>query len=216
MKKILSNILALILILTTLVGCLSSCGDIEYDEAEVKAAAEKLIPLSDELNNIYWGEGIAYSSDLSTSNGYYYEADTEDLKRYGIETIEDLKKKTKEVFSDAYSEIIFSTALNSVSDEEGVYSYARYYQKYSDAFQKEPEAIMVYSKAMILLTGEVRYLTDTITVLGAEKDIVYVTVDAEVTRENEKQMKNIKVGFALCDGGWKIDTPTYLSFDEKG
>jgi len=211
MKKLLCCTVFLILILTSV----TSCGDIEYDEAEVRAAAEKLIPLSDELNNIYWGEGIGYTTDLSTSNGYYFEALPHDLKKYGIKTIDDLKAKTREVFSDEYAEIIISTNLNSVSDEDGIYSYARYYQKYSDISQKEPEAIMVYTKAVILLTDKVEYLTDTIVVEGADGDTVYVSLDVNVKRGDKTQKRNIRVGFAKCESGWKIDTPTYLSFDEE-
>ena len=203
----------LLLILTVFsVGCEKNR---EYDESEVILAAKTLIKNSAELNEIYWGKGIAHTGDISTSNGYYYEADVIDLKKYGIETVDGLIKKTGETFSKSYSENIFETKLSSVYDEEGIYSYARYYQKYSDAENKEPEAIMVYSKAINLLTDEVEYLYDTISCEGSKGETVYVKISVTVTRGDNSQEREITIGLIEEDVGWRIDTPTYISYDEQ-
>lgn len=212
MKKIIS-----LLTLFALLCSLISCGEKnrEYDESEVKQAAEILISKSAALNQIFWGEGIGYISDSSYSVGYYYPADIFSLYNYGIETVDDLKEKTMEVFSFAYSQNIFSTVLSSLNDGDGIYAYARYYQKYSDAEEKVPETIMVYSKALVLLKDEVRYNFDTMEVIGSKKETVYVTLTVDVVRGENTQTRALKVGLIEEEDGWRIDTPTYMSYVEN-
>ena len=212
MKKIIS-----LLTLFALLCSLISCGEKnrEYDESEVKQAAEILISKSAALNQIFWGEGIGYISDSSYSVGYYYPADIFSLYNYGIETVDDLKEKTREVFSFAYSQNIFSTVLSSLNDGDGIYAYARYYQKYSDAEEKVPETIMVYSKALVLLKDEVRYNFDTMEVIGSKKEMVYVTLTVDVVRGENTQTRALKVGLIEEEDGWRIDTPTYMSYVEN-
>lgn len=212
MKKIISLLLLLALLCSFI-----SCGDKnrEYDENEVKLAAEELIRSSAELNRIFWGEGIGYIDDASFSVGYYYPADMFSLYDYGIETVDDLKEKTKKVFSQAYSQNIFSTVLSSLTDGDGIYAFARYYQKYSDAEYKEPECIMVYSKALVLLNDEVIYNYDTLQVIGSKKEIVYVTLTVDVRRDEKIQTRTLKVGLIEEENGWRIDTPTYMSYVEN-
>lgn len=212
MKKIVSFIALLTLLLS-----LVSCGEKnrEYDESEVKAAAEYLIKRSADLNCIFWGEGIGYINDDSFSVGYYYPASVASLASFGIETIEDLKEKTREVFSSSYSENIFSTTLSSLSDGEEIYRLARYYQKFSDSENNQPECIMVYTNALVLLKDEVSYKFDTLTVVGSKKETVYVTLSVNVKREEKTQIRELRVGLVEEDSGWRIDTPTYMSYIEN-
>lgn len=212
MKRIVSLIIVFGL-LCSLVSCKEK--NREYDENEVKITAESLIRKSAELNYIFWGEGIGYINDSSYSVGYYYPADTFSLLSYGIETIDDLKEKAKKVFSLSYSENIFSTVFSSLGDEDEIYGFARYYQKYSDAENKEPECIMVYSKALVLLKDEVSYDFDTLQVVGSKKQTVYVTLSVNVKRGENTQRRELKVGLVEEEGGWRIDTPTYMSYVEN-
>lgn len=212
MKKLIS-----LIIMFALLCSLISCDDKnrEYDEDEVRIAAENLIRKSSDLNYIFWGEGIGYIKDDSFSVGYYYPADIASLASFKIETIDDLKEKTREVFSSSYSENIFSTVLSSLSDGDEIYRLARYYQKFSDAGNKEPECIMVYSNALVLLKDEVTYNFDTLAVRGSEKETIYVTISVNVTREEKTQIRELKVGLVEEDDGWRIDTPTYMSYIEN-
>ena len=212
MKRIVSLIIVFGL-LCSLVSCKEK--NREYDENEVKLAAESLIRKSAELNYIFWGEGIGYINDASYSVGYYYPADIFSLLSYGIETIDDLKEKTRKVFSLSYSENIFSTVFSSLGDEDEIYGFARYYQKYSDAENKEPECIMVYSNALVLLKDEVSYDFDTLKVIGSKKQTVYVTLSVNVKRGENTQTRELKVGLVEEEGGWRIDTPTYMSYIEN-
>ena len=204
-----------ILTVISLVLSLASCGEMRYDEAEVLSQAEVLIMRSEQLNELYWGEGIPYENDISYANGYYFRANEPLLNlKYGGTTVDYLKRITRLVFSENYCESIFSGAFKGISDDDGIYAYARYYQKYSDAEMKEPECIMVYSHYVPFLTDEVEYLYDTLKVSHSDRERVYVNIDARVTRENKTQTETITVGLVLENGVYKIDTPTYLTYNE--
>jgi len=103
--KIISLLLVTVLTLS-LFGCSGEEPDREYDEAEVLSAAGRLIKLSETLNRIYYGEGIGYT-DGEGAVGAYKPADTAELKRLGFSTVEELKAKTRVVFSKKMSETMF-------------------------------------------------------------------------------------------------------------
>ena len=211
MKKAISLVLIFVILLSV-----TSCGDREYDENTVLAEAKRLIPLTAELNEIFWGKGIEYIKDESTASGYYYMADPSYLTIAGFETIEELKDMTRAAFSSSYCESIFYAVFSSNTDTEGVQNLIRYYQKYSDLQMKEPECIMVYSKAIVLLTDEVEYLYDTMKVVGSKKEKVFVTLSVKVTRGDKSQIREIKVGLIEEKNiGWRIDTPTYITYYEE-
>ena len=212
MKRIIAAILAAIS-LSFVIFSLASC-DRSYDETEVLAAARPLIEESAELNEIFWGKGIRYDEgDLSSSIGAYYRADFFDLDRYNIRTIEDLKNKTRAVFTQRYCENIFSTVFSSIVDDE-IQFYARYFQKYSDENNTVPEYIMVYSNAIALLKDNVVYLYDTMRVTGSKRESVYVSIDVVVTNsEGKSQTNTLNIGFIEEENGWRINTPTYNSYN---
>lgn len=211
MKKILSILLILSLSLLTLV----SCGDRKYDEAEVKAAAKTLIADSAVLNDIFWGKGIPHTDDKNTSDGVYFEAYYYYHKNLGFETVDELMTMAAKTFSADQCSVINSTILSSVSVGEEVMSLSRYYQKVNLKDGKTPEAIMVNSTWENLLIGEAAYDLDSIEVIGSEKDTVYVTVKVTVTLEDyEPQTRTLRVALVEEDAGWRIDSPTYISYDK--
>ena len=212
MKKIITLILVFSLILSLSLG-LSSC-DREYDENEVREAAINLIEKSLFLNEIYWGEGIPYITSVSTA--LYCEANFLALSELGFYTVDELKKQTEEVFSKNYCEDIFSTSFSSIKDGEEIEFYARYYQKYEDEFQTVPISIMVYTRFENLLPDEVEYLYDTLTVTHSEKEVVYVKVQAKVTKDAEhSQIREMIIGLIEEENGWRIDTSTYLKYNDR-
>ncbi len=205
--------ISLLLIITSLFS-LASCNR-SYDEEEVKAAAKDLIERSVMFNEIYWGEGISYIENPSTSNGAYHEANFFDLQKYGFSTIEELKKMTEEVYSKSYCNAIFNAAFSSVSDEDEIHFFARYYQKYEDEEQKNPECIMVYGYAENLLPDKVEYLYETITVTHSKGEVVYITIDAIVTRSEDKiQTRTRRIALIEEEDGWRLNGPSYLTYNE--
>lgn len=206
MKKLISVLLILLISL----GMLSSCGDREYDEAEVKSAAKELIESSKILNEIYWGKGIPYIEDMNTSDGVYHRAVDSYHYLIGFKTIDELKTLTEKTFSQDFCKThIYSTPVLAIdSNTEEI----RYYQKYS-AFDQTPEYIMVNSIWKPLISGEVAYDYDSLTVVGSEKETVYVTLKATVTLDNlEPQTREIRVALIEEESGWRIDSPTYLNY----
>ena len=213
MKKLVS----LLLISSLLVFSFVSCGERnrEYDKEVVLSSARELIEKSKNLNEIYWGRGISYVEDLNYSEGYYFMANPLDCKRHGFETIAELKDITREVFSKSYCESIFNSVLSSSFSENSIASYARYFQKFSDIEQTQPEYIMVYSRATVLLDSEVEYLYDTMYDVGSVGEVVYVMITAKVTQDGKSQTRELKIGLIEEKDGFRIHTPTYVKYYEE-
>ena len=211
MKRFKAVILILCIVISLSLS-LTSC-DRKYDEAEVRAAAEELIEKSQVLNRIYWGSGIPYTA---TSSSLYCEADFIALSVLGFYTVDEMKEKTREVFSKEYCEYIFSTSISSVKDGEEIEFYARYYQKYEDENQTIPVNIMVYSRFENLLPDKIEYLYDTLEVTHSEDETVFVKVKVKVTRDEEhSQIREITIGLVEEEKGWRIDTSTYLTYNDR-
>lgn len=207
MKKIIFLILLSVIFLS-----LISCGEIEYDENEVKAEAVRLIKTSALLDELFWGEGIEYVDDLNYADGAYRMASDLSLLKFGISTINDLEALTRATFSENYANSTLAGSLGTKNDGEFVYVLVRYYQKYADAEQKEPVCIMVNSNYKPLLNDEVSYLYDTVKVISSDKKRIYISVDALVTRGDKIQRKTLDVALVIEDGKYKIDTPTYTTY----
>lgn len=212
MKRFITLILILSLVIS-LSTCLTSC-DRDYDGEEVRIAAIELIEKSLFLNEIYWGEGIPYTNPGSSS--LYGEADAFALTQMGFSTVEELKAKTREVFTEKYCEDIFSTSFSSAKDGEEIEFYSRYYQKYEDAEQTIPVCIMVYSRYERLLHDDVEYLYDTLVATHSKKDTVYVKVKVRVIRDEEHVQEREKV-LALVEekNGWRLDSASYLNYNDR-
>lgn len=200
MKKILSLILAALLLLSLL-----SCGkdkNRSYDEAEVKAAAQELIKKSERLNKIFWGEGIPYVEEYGYTG--YYPADPIYLIEHGFFTVDDLKKDAEKVFSTDYCISIQTSVFSSSAGDFGMTGYTRYYQG--------TDTIMVYKKYKPLLTDTVIYDYSNISVLGSKGEIVTVSIPIKVTRGDLSQDRVINVNLIEENDGWRIDSPTYASY----
>ncbi len=211
MRKIISFALVVISLLTLLI----SCGDREYNEEEVKAAAKELIAASALLNKVYWGDGIPYSEDKNTSDGVYYEAVYAQHSSLGFDSIPELKTMTAKVFSNGYCANIYSTMLSGIQDGDSAILLSRYYQKYSASDGKTPESIMVNSTWEQLLFGDVEYDLESIKVIGSEGETVYVTLNATVKLSGyDPQTREIRVSLIEEEDGWRLDSPTYLNHDK--
>lgn len=212
-RKIIGIILTLVVIFTSI--SLFSCErNREYDEAEVVLAAENLIKKSITLNEIFYGKGIPYIDNAATALGKYYMADDIYLSLMGIETLSDLDKKNREVFSASLSDQIYNTKMKTVYDTDGtIKGYTRYYQKYSILDPDEPECIMVYKEAQVLLKDKVTYNYETLKATGSKGQTVFVEIEVVVeTDDGKSQTKTLEVGLVEEKDGWKLSTPTYTTY----
>ncbi len=196
---------------------LSSCdSDRDYSEAEVLAAARILIQKSELLNEIYHGKGIEYDLlDSAYSSGSYRKALDSSLDRFGIETVDDLKKMTKEVYTKGYSNDIFGSKLETIYDSGGeIISLARYVQKYD--VMNEPMCILVNTQNSVLLLDKVIYHYENLKVVGVEGERIFVSLSATVMTADEKtQERTLRVVLIEEEKGWRLDGPTYLSYNEN-
>lgn len=211
MKRFITLLIVIALVFS-LCFSLVSC-DRKYNEEEVLAAARTLIEKSLILNEIYWGAGIPF---IPASISLYCEANILALTELGFYTIDELKKKTEEVFTASYCESIYSSSISSIKDGEYISFYPRYYQKYEDENQTIPMSIMVYSKFENMIPDKVEYFYETLSVSHSEKDTVYVKIKAIVTRDEKRvQLKEKIIALKEEANGWRLDSPTYLKYSDK-
>ena len=213
MKRFITLLILIAVVISLCFNLVSCDKKIEYNEEEVLNAARELIEKSILLNEIYWGSGIPF---IPASISLYCEANILALSELGFYTIDELKKKTEEVFTSSYCENIYSSSISSTEDGEYIPFYPRYYQKYEDENQTIPVSIMVYSKFENLLPDKVEYLYETLSFSHAEKDAVYVKIKALVTRDEERvQYSEKTIALKKEANGWRIDSPTYLKYNDK-
>lgn len=204
-----------IVVILSLITCVSCEKDRDYNENEVIEEAEKLIKASEVLNDIYYGYGIEYHKDESTANGAYYQADFLSLEKFGVNSIRDIKEMTTACFSKSLSEMMINTVLTSVSDEDGIQRYSRYYQKYNSLDNTE-ECIMVYKDAIVFLTDKVVYDYSSLRVSRVEKEEVFVKINITVTNsENKTQTQELEISLLEESDGWRINSSTYAKYQDK-
>ena len=203
MKKL----IALLLIITSLFFIVS-CGDEnrKYNEEEVIEAAERLIPKSKKLNDIFWGYGIRYIEDDNYKNGVYYPADQLHLTELGYDSVDEIISAMTKVYSISYARSIASAVFSSTVGTTGSVGLVRYYQ--------EKDILMVYGEYNQFLYDDVNYLTDSIKVLGSKGKRVQVEISVEITDSDTKEAQTREIKFYLVEeaDGWRIDSPTYASY----
>ncbi len=213
MKNAVSSVLltALCLILSF---SLFSCGT-RYEDEEIAAAAKQLIEDSGRINDIYFGDGLP----LASAEEYYGmfdpdSADNDNLGYYpvagdcGFGSTEDIKEATLLVYTEEYSDVLFTNAFEgfSVTVGEGdlaerqAVSLARYID--SDYGFLAARKIAESEK---LPLGRV-YDTDNITVVSQRGGRATVSVPS-VSPGGEKETVELTV--KMTSAGWRLDTPTY-------
>lgn len=200
---------------------LSSCGS-SITEAEVSAALAELIPASYGLNEIYFGEGLPISDDREEVEAFYDAVGQgEDISlNYhpvsadcGYSSIDEIKEATLAVFSEDYSDYLFTLAFSGISSvfnedtEEQVtttVSYARY---------METDGILTVRMDLAdeALPLNRTYDTDDITIvrnkLKGEHGYLLVEVQSYVdgVADERVEVKLVHDGA----GGYLLDSPTY-------
>lgn len=206
MKRLCVFILVIALSLMAFVGC-----DRSYDEGEVKFAARALLEKSLIVNEIFYGEGIPYDVNSEFTKGSYSPADKEYLSYLGVSTTEGLKGLARGVYTNAICEIIFSTKLSSIKDGEegGIVAVKRYY----DATQKDGGNLMVYTEAKPTYDNEIEYLYETLTVVGADGELIKIEIDVLLTSKiGEKRTTRIDLHLLEEDNGFRLDEWSFVKY----
>lgn len=198
------------LIMTLLLSLVSCEKDREYNEGEVIAAAEELLSKVKPINEIYYGKGLQYAED--SGSGIYKAATEESLSYFGISSIEELKAKTLEIYSDSRSDVMFNTVLEAISDDGVIRHYARYYD-YTD--EEENSFVMVNSKYEYYLTGDIEYLPG-IRVTDVEGEVIVISVPVRLTSESGKiKETSLEIRMLEESDGWRFTTPTHAVYNES-
>ncbi len=218
-KKRLLLLLAVISILFSLFSCSDNedkdVPDREYNAAEVEQAAKILIEKSLSLNEILYGKGLEWEEGESNEN--YKKASSASLSHYGINTVDELKKKISEVFSSKYIESLNkSDVFSSVKDGDTIRFYTRYFD---DEDENGKSCIFVYTNYDYELKNGYEYITEP-KAIGADGDIVIVkaTVRASIYGENGQIVKvrdfEHEIKMIEENGAWRLNSETYIVYDE--
>lgn len=180
----------------------------------MRDVVEPLIEKSEELNEIYFGEGLPLTVDADEAQAFYssFDTDVEAIsyhpvdKSCGYESIDDIKEATLEVFTEDYSDYLFTLAFTGISDvvNDGVgdktetSSYARYLEQSGMLTAR----IDLADDAITL--GRV-YRTEELEIVREKDNYVLVKIPTEL---NGKQC-DVELKLVLTNDGWRLDTPTY-------
>ncbi len=187
MKKYLRAFICLIFVLVfslSLVSC-----EKKVEEAEALALVKEFLEESYELNEIYYGKGLAYQK---SEDGEYTSIYSPVLRDQPYITEAILRAKTEDVFSASYSNSIISYHFSVTQGIAGGASYPRYFTG-SDGF------LTVYRDYKVIDITEYDY--STIEIKKIKRKEIKATV---VSTENEK----VDVVLVLEKNGWRLDSVT--------
>lgn len=219
--KLLKKILFLILLVALATMSLSCKKDEaveevpprEYVESEVIECAKALINTAKDINRIVWGVGILPVPEEEETGGVYRACASDELARYGVSSVDDIRTLCQNVYSEAMCKTIENTAFSNVKDDgESIVSLVRYYDKTDK--DTETVTLMVNTNAYIYFEKEVLYHTDTLKVTGVRGEVLTLTVSVTVyDGEDKPHEKTLTFQMIEESDGWRLHSPTYMKYD---
>ena len=210
------RIIAAFVLVLGIVLMFVSCGGEKYTAEEIRAALDELIPASAELNEIYFGEGLPIARDEEELLELYGELDSDiEMINYApvspdaaYHTEEELKAATRAVFSEDYSEFLFTRGFvgitSTTTDENGeiVMAQNAIYARYI-----ETDGILTRQIGMedVMKLGR-EYDLDRMEIVSQKSDNVVVDIPTSVDGEADV---TVRIKLVMTDGGWRLDSPTY-------
>lgn len=209
-----TRIIAFFITLVIATTALFSCGS-SVDIDEIREVLSDLIPKSEELNVIYFGEGLPISSDRELVEKFYssFDSDIEMINYHPVDpdcgyTSEDeIRAATLEVFTAEYSEYLFERAFNGISATLG---------EGTDSQTNVSAIYAMYIMQKNTLTVRLD-LADEAIPLGRVYDISaaeivrtrgnYVVVSVPSTFDGKSE--DIELKLVKTPDGWRLDSPTY-------
>ncbi len=179
LRKLKNKILFILCLVMTVILC--SCGGSMTDET-VRAELERLLPLSYEMNEIFWGEGLPFTDD-GTNNRYMTV--TEESK---YQTIDEILNKASEVFSDGYLEEIKDAIFTDSDDIDPRYL--------------EINGVLKVDKLNKGFNVQGNIKIDSAVIKKQNRGMVVVTAEYEDGGETE-------ITLILDEGKWYLNSPTY-------
>lgn len=193
---------------------LSSCGNKTSPE-EIRAALEELLPKAEEMNVIYFGEGLPMTEEADVLKEFYASFDT-DIESINYQPVDpacgytnetELREATLEVYTESYSDYLFElafTGISAVYDEgtEKQYTMTSTYARYLEQNGILTARINLADEAIEL--GRT-YDLDGMEIVTEKDNYVVVRIPSEM---NGKQL-DVDLKLVLTEDGWRLDSPTY-------
>ena len=200
-KKIFIRAAALVAAVA-LAAAFSSCGK-KYDEAEITAAAAKLIEASYEINTIFFGEGLPT-----------VEGDPDDIMKYmeitedsPYHTEEEIRAATLKVYSPEYCELLFERAFSGLTVDLGdgdEVSEAELIGARYVVFDDRLVMLPLDEEDVIKLNRT--YDTANIKVVMQKSSRADVSVPSFVDGVPDK---DVTLTLVMTENGWRLEDPTY-------
>jgi FtsH-binding integral membrane protein len=132
------------------------------------------------------------------------------LALYGVSSVEDIKARLSEVYSEATAAWVVGTVLTSVKEQSQVLTYARYYDDKKMEGVNFVPVLMVRENHDQMAFGKASY-TDYVLKSSSRKEAVF-TVDITVTDGKETRVfSDVRITMVKEKNGWRLDTTTYAS-----
>ena len=212
MKKY-TRIIAFLIILAIAITALTSCGS-SVEIGEVREILRDLIPKSEELNVIYFGEGLPISSDREVVEEFYasFDSDIEMINYHPVDpdcgyTSEDeIRSATLEVYTEEYAEYLFERAFVGItaqlSDGEEDVKYNAIYAMY--IMQNGTLTVRLDLADEAIPLGR-EYDIDAAEIVRSRGNYVIVSVPSVLDGVEE----DIELRLTNTANGWRLDSPTY-------
>lgn len=207
MKKTIKLLILIVLTATVVISVLTSCSS--KNDPETVAAAEELIEKSYEINEIFFGKGLAVDEESRKEALENLEAESDVLNvayaradaLCGYDSISSLKEDALSVYSEEYCEILFASAFNGIKDAIGnTVEYARYIE---DEYGFLTVRLGLEDNAIEL---DRTYDLSSIKIIKQSDSFALFTVDSLVAGTPSD---TVRIKMVMTENGWRLDTPTY-------
>lgn len=169
----------------------------KLSDAEAKAILDELLPISYQVNEIIWGEGLPVSPDakdkLETVTGAQYRAVDPEC---GYTSIEQLKEEISKVYSPRFIDANINKIMFDGDDD----MLAARYRDGESGIE-----INIINEGYDAV-GKTKIDSASVKVTGAKFDEVYCTVE-DVFEDGSRVERNITL--IKTYDGWRLDTPSY-------
>ena len=192
---------AALLFCLALCCALTACsGTRRIYKSDLAVCLPELVEQSKVLNEIYFGDGFPPRGDATLpGNGYYYV----DGEVYGLESIEQIKEATEQVFTPEYSVILYAAAFDGVVGEDGAVSLPRY---------AEGElGLMQYMGATVYDLADRSYDFETLKIKKSGRNRATVSIKTTDAHGGSATVELIVVRTLDEEGVeyYRLDSPTY-------
>ena len=200
MKRLLIFVITLVLIIPTVISCANKKKPLEISEEDAFNVLKELVPLSYEINVLFFGDGLpTVNYEPSTNTTQYVEVDTEKSAYFSIPQ---MKAVAEQIYSKRYLEDIYvnmfvgltATSADGLLDNN-----------------VSPRYKVIDGKLMTDIKYEKLDILGQLTVVSSnivKKTYEYVSVNATCLDGDGNEI--IKQFFITKENGtWLLDGPTY-------